>query len=96
MINEFEWDESKRVANQEKHGIDFEGAARIFQGRVVLRPARKGSDGEERWIAVGLLADRIIAVVYTKRGSAFRLISARRARKNEQRAYRSENPTNTS
>ncbi|MFQ5652482.1 MAG: BrnT family toxin [bacterium] len=83
----FEWDEHKNEANIKKHGIAFEDASKIF-----LRPRiEKRSDrgGERRYITVGEVNNRIIAVVYTPRGDKIRIISARKARKNEEREYRS-------
>ncbi|MFQ5730311.1 MAG: BrnT family toxin [Waddliaceae bacterium] len=40
-------------------------------------------------MTVGEVNNRIIAVVYTPRGDKIRIISARKARKNEERKYRS-------
>jgi hypothetical protein len=81
----FEWDEAKRLGNIEKHGIDFIRAQRIFDGPVLVRQLPYGR--EDRWIAIGLVDGREIAVVYTFRGEAIRIISARRARRNERQAY---------
>ena len=82
----FEWDENKSKANFEKHGYDFEDARQIFCGPIVLR--RSDRNNEERWIAVGLLDDRLIAVIFTRRDEMIRIISARRAREHEKRTYR--------
>lgn len=81
----FEWDENKNFANTEMHGIDFTDAAIIFSQPYL----RKRSDVavEERFVAIGLLADIEIAVVYTLRGDVCRIISARRARSNEREIY---------
>ncbi len=82
----FEWDEAKRLANVEKHGIDFLLAKEIWQDPVLeLRSSQE--HGEERFIALGRTHDALIAVIYTWRGANRRLISARKARKNEQRYY---------
>ena len=82
----FEWDEHKNSLNRAKHGLDFEDAVEIFYGPTLLRSSDRKS--EERWIAIGYLQDRLIAVIFTQRGDVLRIISARRARKNEERAYR--------
>ena len=82
----FEWDEAKRLATLEKHGIDFVRAAEVFLGPHVVLPGR--SDIETRNVAVGEADGRIIAVVFTMRGEVRRLISARRARRNERENYR--------
>ena len=81
----FEWDEKKRLIGIEKHGIDFYRTALIFEGPHILLDAR--SDVEARHRAVGLSNDTLITVVFTFRGNKIRLISARRARDNESRAY---------
>ena len=84
----FEWDETKDEANLVKHGVDFVRARRLFDGRPVLTspsPFR----GEARWLTTGFLDDTCYTVVWTLRGEAIRLISARRARNAEERRYRS-------
>jgi uncharacterized DUF497 family protein len=85
-ISAFEWDELKCETNVQKHGIDFRDAASVFRAEVLL--GRSDREGEMRWTAIGLLAGREICVVFTERENVCRIISARRARKNERRAYR--------
>jgi len=82
----FEWDEKKRTSNLEKHGIDFEDAVEVFYGVNLFCQSYRNN--EERWIAIGETEGRIIAVVFTQRENALRIISARRARKNEEEQYR--------
>jgi uncharacterized protein len=84
-VREFGWDPRKREVNLRKHGIDFEDAVEVFDGQIL---ARRSDREEERWIAIGSLENRLIAVVFTRRADVIRIISARRARKNEERAYR--------
>ncbi len=84
-FNAFEWDEQKRQHNIVQHGIDFEDAARVFE-REILR-VRSDREGEVRYVALGLLDDVEIAVVYTVRSNVCRLISARRAGQDERKAY---------
>ncbi|HXB80279.1 MAG TPA: BrnT family toxin [Bradyrhizobium sp.] len=81
----FEWDEQKSKNNLAKHGFDFEDVVRIFYAPVLLR--RSDRNQEERWIAIGSLDGRLIAVVFARRADIIRIISARRARKNEENAY---------
>ena len=92
MFDEFDWDETKRTTNFEKHEIDFEDAIEIFKRSVVVVPEREGGGGEVRYVAIGLLDDVEIAVIYTRRSNVCRVISARRARKNERRAHREAFP----
>jgi uncharacterized DUF497 family protein len=82
----FEWNDQKRELNLAKHGIDFDGAIEVFYGPVILR--RSDRNNEERWTALGYSDNRLIVVVFTRRADVIRIISARRARKNEEREYR--------
>jgi hypothetical protein len=82
----FEWDEIKSDANLIKHGISFDDASDIFYEPIILYPSDRNN--EERWVAVGALEDRLIAVIFTRRSNVIRIISARRARKHEKREYR--------
>jgi uncharacterized protein len=84
----FEWDEDKKNSNLVKHGIDFEDAIEIFDGPLLVR--RSDRQNEERWVAIGSLEERLIAVAFTRRANVVRIISARCARKNEERAYRNK------
>lgn len=81
----FEWDENKRKINLERHLIDFEDAASVFDSPYLRR--RSDRADETRFLAIGLLDGIEIAVVYTIRKEACRIISARRARQNERTAY---------
>lgn len=87
---EFEWDPAKRQSNLEKHGIDFRDAARVWDGPTWTR--RSDQQDEERYVAVGFVDGRLIAVVYTLREGRYRIISARRTWKSEERAYRALHP----
>lgn len=87
---EFEWDEGKARTNLEKHGIDFEDAIGAFVGSVLLE-LRSDKENEERWKAIGEVDGIVITVVYTMRGERRRIISARRAKRNERQAYREAN-----
>ena len=82
----FEWDEEKNRANLIKHGISFDDASQVFYERVVIK--RSNRNDEERWIAIGKLDDRLLTVIFTRRDKAIRIISARRPRPDEKRAYR--------
>jgi hypothetical protein len=81
----FEWDEAKRQANLAKHHIDFHDASRIFDGPVFERIESR--HGEDRIFAIGLMEDIEIVVVYVMRGKRRRIISARRAHRDERQDY---------
>jgi len=84
----YEWDEAKREANLVKHGVDFMDALEVFADPLrVERVNRRREYAEERREVVGMVRDQMLFVVYTLRGEVRRLISARRASRNERRAY---------
>lgn len=82
-----EWDDEKNRINKRKHGISFETAALVFadEMRVEYYDALH-SDDEERYIVLGVV-EKVLYVVYTDRGEASRLISARLATATEWRVY---------
>ncbi len=81
-----EWDENKRRSNLEKHGFDFLDARIVLQDSHLLK--QTSYSGEDRWLAVGLLEEVEVTIIYTKRQDKIRIISMRRARHEERRAYR--------
>ena len=89
----FEWDAAKNRANHVKHGVTFETAARVFEDpNYIVIEDRTGGDGETRWHAIGLLGAVVLLVVYVYRSTIdeeqiIRIISARKARKQESRGY---------
>jgi uncharacterized DUF497 family protein len=81
----FEWDEAKRKTNLVKHFIDFQDAKRIFDGPMFEKIESR--HGEERIFAIGLMEDIEIVVIYVMRGRRRRIISARRAHRDERQEY---------
>jgi uncharacterized protein len=81
----FEWDGEKRQSNLVKHYIDFRDAIGVFHGPVF--ETRASRRGEERRVAVGSVENVEIVVVYVVRGPRRRIISARRAHRNERQDY---------
>jgi uncharacterized protein len=84
---EYEWDEAKRFANLRKHGIDFTDVSVVFDGDLVTVEDDRYSYGEQRFVTFGLLQGRVIAVVHVEHENCTRIISARKATKDEQRTY---------
>jgi uncharacterized DUF497 family protein len=84
-LTSFVWDKQKRLTNIDKHGIDFEDAAIALQRPRIERPSQRHD--EMRVLAICPDTNRLIAVVYTMRDTTCRIISARRARKDEQKLY---------
>lgn len=83
----FEWDPLKNQTNARKHGIRFEEARCIFEGPTVESTDTRHHYGETRIQALGQMAGFVIYVVYTWRGSARRLISARLANQAEREVF---------
>lgn len=85
----FEWDPKKESTNREKHGISFGQSTELFtSGRDYLEILDERTVAEERFIAVGLIEDGVIVVVFTEREEeTIRIISARRATKSEVALY---------
>jgi uncharacterized DUF497 family protein len=83
----YEWDERKRRTNVKKHGIDFIDVPEVFESDVVILPDERFEYGEPRFIAIGFLKSVVVVVAYTERDENIRIISARKATKNEQIYY---------
>ncbi|MDQ5845523.1 MAG: BrnT family toxin [Acidobacteriota bacterium] len=83
----FEWDEAKRRGNIRRHGIDFLAARVVFAGKTVTFLDDRFNYGEIRFLTLGLLWGRVVAIVHTETDEAIRIISARKASKNEESIY---------
>ena len=81
----YEWDEAKRKATIEKHQIDFTDMVGLFSSPHLILDAR--SEVEQRHILVGKLGGSYFSVVYTTRGANRRIITARKARRDEREQY---------
>ena len=84
---EIEWDNNKAASNLIKHKIDFEDAKNIFLDPNRLEREDKRDYDEARIQVIGIVNQVVLFVVYTKRNGRYRIISARRANKNERRQY---------
>ncbi len=82
----FEYDPAKSAANLAKHGIDFEQAQALWLDDARLVVEARTSD-EPRSLTIGLIGDRMWAAVCTARIESIRIISVRRARKEEVELY---------
>ena len=84
---QFSWDPKKNLINITKHGISFSKAAKIFDGPRLEREDTRRHYGETRMIALGQSEGRILRIVYTRRNSVIRIISARKANKHDREEY---------
>ena len=92
---QFEWDQRKARQNAKKHGVTFERAATVFVDPEALSVFdHEHSQDEDRWITLGLDRTGILLVVChtygeeTEESARIRIISARRAIRNEAKQYR--------
>lgn len=87
----FEWDNNKAQINIEKHGISFNEAATVFEDEeALLRDDPEHSEDEDRFILLGMSrVANILVVCHCYRGEddTIRIISARKATKNETKQY---------
>ena len=82
----FTWHEEKRKSNLNKHGLDFAQAHKVFDGVTFTFEDNRFDYGEQRFISIGLLND-VVIIVHTETTEEMRIISMRRANKNEQKLY---------
>ncbi|MBV9236098.1 MAG: BrnT family toxin [Xanthobacteraceae bacterium] len=88
----FEWDDVKNAQNLARHGVSFEAAKLAFSDMfAVIRQDRRQDYGEERFILLGTVQERLLAVSFTMRDERIRIISARFAEPRERRRYHEEN-----
>ncbi len=85
---EFEFDDNKSVSNKMKHGIDFNQAQKLWDDPDLIEIPVRTSD-EARFLVVGRIAGKCFSGIITYRGDKIRIISVRRARKEEVNIYES-------
>jgi uncharacterized DUF497 family protein len=82
----FEWDAQKSISNQEKHGIGFDTAKKLWldDKRVEIKIA---FSSEDRWALIAAVEGKMWTAIYTMRNDVIRVISVRRAREREVKLY---------
>jgi hypothetical protein len=88
LASAIEYDPNKSEWTFRARGIDFDFAARVFDGAFIEWPSPRY--GESRFLAVGCVDDILITVTYAWRGGNRRIISARPARRKERDVYRAQ------
>jgi hypothetical protein len=88
----FEWDAKKAESNARKHGVAFDEASTVFGDALSILMADPGhSVGEKRYLLLGMSnRRRLLVVAFAERPPRTRLISARRATRQERRQYEEE------
>ncbi len=83
----FEWDEAKRARTLDERDIDFADACNADWQRAMRLRDPRANYGEDRFIALIPLRDRLHVIVYTLRGEAQRIISMRKANPRKVASY---------
>ena len=85
----FEWNPNKAESNYEKHDVSFEEAATVFNDLLsVTFPDPDHSVDESRYVIIGVSRfGQLLIVSHTDRGETIRIISARKATRQERRFY---------
>ena len=87
----FEWDENKNQINKSKHGIDFEEAKTVFyDDDAIMFDDPEHSMEEERFLILGISKHENLCIVshcYRCEDNIIRIISARKATRNETKTY---------
>ncbi len=85
----FEWDEAKSRRTLSERGFSFDYAACIFLGPTLEKQDDRRNYGEIRMQAIGQVGEDVLFVVYTDRGNARHIISARLANRKERKSWHS-------
>jgi hypothetical protein len=84
----YSYDPAKKKSNLIKHGLDFDEAKRVIEsGNTVTFEDNRYEYDEPRFITLGNLNGSIVVIVTTESDSEIRIISMRKAEKNEQKIY---------
>ncbi|NJR63304.1 MAG: BrnT family toxin [Cyanobacteria bacterium CRU_2_1] len=86
---EFEWNPEKAVSNLRKHNVSFQEATTVFDDSLsVTFPDPDHSIGENRYVIIGMSrSGQLLVVSHTDRENRTRIISARKATRQERRFY---------
>lgn len=83
----FEWDAKKSECCYQRSGFNFNYAAEVFDAGYIEWQDLRRDYGEPRFVAIGEVEGRVLAVVRTPRGTVRRIISARAASRRERRQF---------
>jgi uncharacterized protein len=79
------WDEPKRSANLDKHGLDFADLDETFFDNALVLPSHNKS---KRWVAIGVTIRGVIVVVFAQLGrEGIGIISMRSASRSERKLH---------
>ena len=84
----YSYDPKKQTTNLKKHGMNFDDAQGVIESdKTVTFEDRRCDYGEARYITLGLLCDVVVIIATAETDETIRIISMRKADKNEQKIY---------
>jgi uncharacterized DUF497 family protein len=83
----YEWNETKRITNLSKHGVDFAAAESFAWDEAEVIPDTRKDYGEDRFLAFGPIGHRLYCMTFSIRSENIRIISLRKANSKEVKRY---------
>ena len=83
------WDVGKEAANSRRHGFSFDEASQVLESTLPVWTELDETEryDEARWRSIGWYAGTLLVVIHAESDDGTRIISARRAEKNERKRY---------
>jgi uncharacterized protein len=82
-----EFDDAKSRRNARKRGLPFDRAAEFEWEKAIIVTDTRRDYGEPRFRAMGMIGEKLHAMVFTPRPGGIRVISLRRASRREEKKY---------
>ncbi len=82
-----EWTDAKRLSNLRKHRLDFVDAKEALEGAVISFEDDRFDYTEDRFVSIGMVKGTVVVIAHTEREETVRVISMRKATRNERRLY---------
>lgn len=84
----YTYDHKKRAANLKKHGYDFDDAHLVIESdKTVTFEDQRFDYGEQRYVTLGMLRGKVVAIATAETDDEIRVISMRKAEPNEEKIY---------
>jgi hypothetical protein len=84
----YSYNPEKKAANLKKHGMNFDDAKTVIESdRTVTFEDSRFDYDEARYLTLGLLQDMVVIIATAETDTTIRIISMRKADKNEQKIY---------
>jgi uncharacterized protein len=81
------YNRDKRLRTLKERGLDFDDAPKVLSGFHLTQPDLRKDYGEDREITIGLLDGTVVVLVWTEREGSLRVISMRKADRDERESY---------